>query len=115
MSVHSDRPERNNCFVWSSPNISHNLCSQLAIELLKLMLQCSVSLLVSKEGEETFGMVGESVQSHGCNKPCYEQQWTIAAFEDRQLPPLQMTAIYARKMTVSRTRQQASRSTVNKL
>lgn len=43
------------------------------------MLQCSVSLLVSKEDEETFGMVGESVQSHGCNKPCYEQQWTIAA------------------------------------
>jgi hypothetical protein len=39
----------------------------------------SVSLLVSKEDEETFGMVGESVQSHGCNKPCYEQQWTIVA------------------------------------
>ena len=42
------------------------------------MLQCSVLLLVSKEDEETFGMVGESVQSHGCNKPCYEQQWTTA-------------------------------------
>jgi hypothetical protein len=43
------------------------------------MLQCSVSLLVSKEEEETFGMVGESVESHGCNKQPYEQQWTTAA------------------------------------
>jgi hypothetical protein len=76
--VHSGQPERNNYFL-CSPTVSQNLCSQIAIELLKLMLQCSVSLLVSKEDEETFGMVGESVQSHGCNKPCYEHQWTIAA------------------------------------